>query len=332
MIPAMELALSLPAASVPPSATVAFVKEMADAGYGSVWASEVAGPDFPTLAGAVAASTDLPIGVAVLPVYTRTAMVLAMTAATLAEMTGGRFTLGLGTSSDTIVEGFSGMPFDKPLTRLRETVQVCRALFAGERVTFEGKAISMRGYRLPLAPPPIPIWTGALNPRSLRMAGEIADGVCLNQLGPEHLPQVLGEVKKGAEKAGRSLDGYGVMARLFCLPFDDVEAGRTMVRRTFAPYAATNVYNRFFRSLGYEAEMDALLKAYESGDRAGAGAALSDRMIDACYVVGPEEAIAERITAYVEAGVTVPVVQVAHPDAEICRQTLHGLARRLADK
>ena len=325
----MELAISLPANGVSPSATVDFVKEMADAGYTSVWSSEVAGPEFASMAGAVAATTDLPLGVAVLPVYTRSPMVLAMLAATLSDMTGGRFTLGVGTSSETIVEAFSSIPFRKPLTRLRETVEVLRRAFAGERVTFEGETVTMRGYRLP-APAPVPIWMGALNPRSLRLAGALGDGLCLNQLGPEHLPQILAEVRAGADEAGRSLDSYGVAARLFCLVSDDVEIGRTIVRRTFAPYAATVVYNRYFRWLGYAREMDGVTQAMAAGDRAAAGAALSDALIDACYVIGPEGHVADRISAYVEGGVTVPIIQAMHPDPSEGRQAMGRIASRLA--
>lgn len=324
----MSLAVSLPVPGVPLAATADLVRRCADLGYTAVWASEVAGPDFASLLGSVA-HTGVDLGVAVVPVQTRAPWLIAATAASLAHLSQGRFSLGLGTSSEVIAEQWSGIPFERPLTRLRETVAVVRAMLAGERVDHEG-TFTTHGYRLPLPPPaPIPLLVGALNPASLRQAGAIGDGVCLNQLGERHVPLVLDEVRAGAAEAGRPAPTDRVVARLFCQVTDDVGAARTGLRRTFAPYVATSVYNRFYRWLGFEEEAQAVLDALAAGDRAAAGAALSDALLDTVTVVGDANVVAARVRAYLDAGVTVAAIQPLDADAEGAERTLRAAAAAL---
>lgn len=314
----MQLAISLPLPGLPLAETPAFVARQAtELGYQAVWASEVAGPDFASLLGAIAAQADVDLGVAVVPAQTRAPWLLAATAVSLSHLSGGRFSLGVGTSSEVIVSGFSGLPFDRPLARLREAVLLLRQLLSGERVTFTGEFFSVSGYRMFEPPPaPVPLLIGALNPRSLRQAGELGDGVCLNQFGVEHVGRILAEVRAGAEAAGRPTADLPVVGRLFCWATDDVAAARAVVRRTFAPYAATTVYNRFFRWLGYDQEMDALDAARARGDRAAAAAALSDDLVATLYTVGDDDHVTARVRAFVDAGVTVPAI---HPLGDIQR-------------
>lgn len=317
----MELALSLPVAGIDLADTVAYARQAADLGYRAAWASEVAGPDFASLCGAVAASTDLALGVAVAPVQTRSPWLLAATAATLAQLTGGRFTLGLGTSSEVIVEQWSGVAFERPLARLAETVALVRAMLAGERVSHDGEFLRSTGYRLPITPPgPVPIMVGALNPVSLRQAGAIGDGVCLNQLSPEHVGRVLAETGRAGDPS------FAVVARLFCLVTDDPAGARAGLRKTFAPYLATSVYNRFYRWLGFEEEAQGVLDALAAGDRAAAAAAVSDRVLDAVTIVGDADQVAERVAAYVAAGVTLPVIATVGADRADTDRTLKAIA------
>lgn len=326
----MELAVSLPVNGMPLTETVPFVRSCAERGYTAAWASEVAGPDFATLLGQVAGQVDVDLGVAVAPMQTRAPWLLAATASSLSHLSGGRFSLGVGTSSEVIVEQWSGLPFDHPLARLRETVEVLRQLLSGERVSHDGEYLRIQRYRLFAPPPaPVPIFVGALNPASLRQAGELGDGVCLNQCGVAHLEDILSEVATGAEKAGRDPAGLSVMARLFCWVTDDVPAARNEVRRSFAPYAATRVYNRFFRWLGFTDEMDALLAALSQGDRAGAAGALSDEFIDTLYAVGDADHVAGRVQAYVDAGITIPAIACIGTGRAESERTLHTIAAAL---
>ena len=319
------LAVSLPLTGVDARAGTDVVRRAADWGYTACWASEVQGPDAFTQLGALAVTTDLDLGVAVVPVQTRTPMVLGMTALTLAELSGGRFSLGIGASSELIVENWAGQPFDRPLTHVRETFEALRPLLRGERSSYDGRYVRMSGYR-PHATPdePVPCYLGALNQRSLRMVGEVgADGLCLNQMGPRHVPIMLDKVREGA--GGTLPNDFGVVARLFCMVTDDVPAARTIVKHVFAPYIATSVYNRFYRWMGYEQEAEAVLAA--GRDREQMAAAVSDELVDEIFCLGTPGAIAERIGEYVDAGVTVPVVQPLAMDAEGAAQTLRAIGK-----
>ena len=325
----MTLALTLPPAGVALPDLAEYVRKMADIGYTAAWGSEVNGPDFASLLGHLAGHVDVDLGVIVVPAQIRAPWLLAATAASLSQLSGGRFSLGVGTSSEVIIEQWSGLPFDKPLSRLRETVELLRELLSGERVDHEGEFHTSRGYRLGVPPAaPVPLIVGALNAKSLRQAGEIGDGVALNQLGVQHLPQVLGEVRKGAEEAGKRLEELEIVARLFAWVTDDPGAARDQVRRQFAPYAATRVYNRFFRWLGYDEEMDALDAAAGDRDRAAMAAALSDDLVDALYIIGDADHVGATMKGYVDGGVTVPVIAPLGP--EDADHTLRTVAEALA--
>ncbi len=317
-----DLALSLPLTGADARTAIDVAREAQDRGYGAVWNAEVQGPDALTTLGALAVATDLDLGVAVVPAQTR---VLGMSAVSLAELTGGRFTLGIGASSEVIVNRWAGQPFDKPLTAVRETTEALKPVLAGQRGTYDGEVVTLGGYK-PHAVPPgdrVPLVLGALNPRSCRQVGELGvDGVCLNQLAPHHVPQVLDQVAEGA--GGTLPDDYEVVARLFCAVTDDVPAVREMVKAVFAPYIATSVYNRFYRWMGYEDEARAVLDA--AGDRAAMAAAVSDRIVEDLFCIGTADEVAAKVAAYTEAGVTVPVIAPLSLGREQAEATLWTLA------
>jgi probable F420-dependent oxidoreductase len=300
-----------------------------DWGYRSVWASEVDGPDAFTLLGALAATTDLDLGVGVVPVQTRTVFTLGMTAVSLAQLSGGRFALGIGASSEVLVSRFGGQPFDRPLEHLREAALALRPILRGERSTFEGHHVRVGGYKPRTPPPaPVPLFFGSLNPRSLRLAGELADGLCVNQIAPRHVPAMVEEVRAGAKGAGRELRDLPVMGRLFCVVTDDVPAARAAVARTFAPYVATSVYNRFYRWMGYEEEAEAIAAAAAAKDRDAMAAAFSDRMARDLFVIGDADAVVRRLRDYVDAGVTIPVVAPLSADAGSAAAVVREIGER----
>lgn len=326
------LALTLPLPGVPADQGVAIAQEAGRRGFGAVWAAEVQGPDAFTTLGALAATTDLDLGVAVVPAQTRTAPVLGMSAVSLAELSGGRFTLGIGSSSEVIVQRWAGQRFDKPLTAVRETVVALQPMLRGERSTHDGEIVQVGGYK-PHAVPPggrVPLVLGALNPKSCRTVGELGvDGVCLNQLAPHHVPLVLDEVAEGARRGGHDHDGglpdgFGVIARLFCAVTDDVATAREFVKGAFGPYIATSVYNKFYRWMGYEDVAQAVLDA--DGDRAAMAAAVTDEVVDDLFCLGTAEEVAAKVAAYVEAGVTVPVLSTISFGREQAEATLWAVA------
>jgi probable F420-dependent oxidoreductase len=279
-------------------------------GYEETWMAEVNGGDSYALAGAVAQGVPgMRIGTAVVPAQTRTPMMHAMAAMTLSQLTEGNFILGIGLSSPNIVCDWAGQPYDKPLTRMREHVEVLRQMLSGQKTTYEGRTLSVKNFRLGGAPVgEVPIYLGALNKRMLQLTGAFCDGICLNMVPESALPQVLGEVRAGAEEAGRDPDAIEVVARLHVVMVDDPAMGRNLIRTVFGAYAATPGYNKCFEWIGFEDEARQIREAFAKRDRAGVAAGVTDRLCDAMAVVGDREAIRERIRAYAEAGVDVCIV------------------------
>jgi probable F420-dependent oxidoreductase len=305
------------------------VRRAWDWGYRAAWGAEVDGPDAFTMLGALAATTEYELGVGVIPVQTRTVFVTGMSAVSLAQLSGGRFSLGVGASSEVLVSRFGGQPFDRPLTNLREAVEALRPILRGERSTFDGRYVKVGGYKTPTPPPaPVPLFLGSLNPKSLRMAGELADGLCINQIAPHHVPAMLDEVRAGAKEAGRELPSdFPVMARLFCLVTDDAAAARQILKMVFAPYVATSVYNRFYRWMGYEEEAEAIAQAAAAKDREGMAKAFSDRIAEDLFVVGTASEVVARLREYVEAGVTIPVIAPLAPAVDAAAATLQAIGQ-----
>jgi len=308
----MRLAASLP---VPPDlAMCRRVAERVEAlGYDGVWIADTgAGPDAFVVGAAVAAATTrLRIGTAVVPVYTRTSSVMAAGAGSVAQLAPGRVVLGIGASSETIVDAWGGVAFSRPLQRIRETVAVLRSMLAGERVTFAGRTIRTRGFRLVSLPPqPVPIYLAALMPPMLELAGEIADGVILNFMPVEAVPRMLAHVRRGAERARRDPSQLEIVARFQTVVTDDVAGARGALRHMMGPYFATSVYNRFVAWCGFPDEAAAILAGWQAKDRVRNLAAVTDDMIDRLAVVGPAAHCRERLRAFADAGVTTPMV---HP-------------------
>jgi len=329
-MPDATLAVTVPVPGLTARDSLDLARTASQWGYQAAWGSEVDGPDAFTLLGALAATTDYQLGVAVLPVQTRTVFVIGMSAVSLAQLSGGRFALGVGASSEVLVSRFGGQPFDRPLTHLREAVEALRPILRGDRSTFDGSYVKVGGYKTPTPPPaPVPLYLGSLNPKSLRLAGELADGLCINQIAPKHVPAMLDEVRAGAKEAGRELPSdFPVVARLFCLVTDDAPSARQIVKMIFAPYVATSVYNKFYRWMGYEEEAEAIAQAAKAKDREGMAKAFSDRIAEDLFVIGTAEEVVARLREYVEAGVTVPVIAPMAVSPEMAAQTLQAIGER----
>lgn len=299
-------------------------------GYEELWLAEVNGGDAYAIAGALSAGVPgMRIGTAVVPAQTRTPLVHAMAALSLSQLTGGNFILGLGLSSPNIVRDWGGQPYDKPLQRLREHVEVLRRMLSGERIDYDGKTLGVKRFRLGGAPAgEVPIYLGSLNEQSLRLTGELCDGVVLNMV-PEHsLPQILGAVREGAEAAGRDPGQIEVVSRLHVVLTDDAAMGRSLVRNVFGAYAATPGYNRCFEWIGFAEEARRIRECFAKGDRPGVAAAVTDGLCDAMAVVGDAATVRARVRAYAEQGVDVCVINpIADPRA--ARGVVEALAGSL---
>ncbi len=322
-----NLALSLPVPAGAP-ASVEWAQRAEQLGYESVWIAETGGPDPFVLAGVVAQLTNkMRIGIAVSPVYIRTPATIAAASGTVAQLAPGRFILGLGSSSHAMIENWHGLAFAKPVTRVRETVTVVRAMLAGERLKFDGKTLRTSNYRL-LAPPPapVPIYVGALRPPMLEVAGEIGDGVVVNLFPSSALPRMLEHVRAGAARVGKDGASMEVVCRHQIVVTDDKAATREMLRSMFTGYFATPVYNKFAAWYGFEEEAEQIARGYQTGDRELTRKGMSDRLIDGIAIFGSLEECKERIAEFVAAGVTTTIVSVVSMDPAALGRTLEGLA------
>jgi probable F420-dependent oxidoreductase len=325
----MDLAFSPTTVGVGAAELVELCVEAEGLGYRSAWLAEVAGPEAFALAGGVAAATtSMDLGVAVVPAATRSPTVLAMAAATVSQLAQGRtFALGVGASSRVIVERWHGADFDPPLQRVRDAVGAVQALLRGER-DFTGPTSRVSRFRAETGPAgPTPVYVGALGPRMLRMAGEIADGVCLNLMPAAAVPRQLAEIRAGAEEAGRALpDGFGVLARFHVVPCDDPAEGRAFVRAAFGPYYAQPVYNRFLAWCGYPEEASEIAAGFASGDRDRVARALHDDLVDAIAPVGSPARIRSALEPFADAGIRTAALSLNAPSAAEVSSSLRSLA------
>ena len=240
------------------------------------------------------------LGTGVVNPYTRGRAVLAQHAAALADASGGRFVLGLGASSNVIVERWNEVPFEKPLTRLRETIPMLREVLAGGR--------GAGGFKLETPPAqPVPIVLAALRDKMLRLGGELADGTFTNFLPLSAAEHVVARVREG--EAGR--EPTEVICRFFCIPGDGLDTARFM----FAAYATVPVYEAFFRGLGWSDAIDPMVTAWRGGDRRAALAAVPEDLVREIFIFGDPPAMRARLGEYVERGITTLVLTpIAAPD------------------
>jgi probable F420-dependent oxidoreductase len=292
-----------------------------DLGYTDVWSAEVGGADgIAALTPVAAQSSRVRLGTGILPVFTRPPALLAMGAATLQNLSGGRFVLGLGTSSPVIVGGWMGGSFDRPLKRLREYVEVIREALSGKKVTYRGETVSLDGFRLQLDPgAPVPIYLAALGLQACRLAGEVADGVIFFLKTPNGVRQGLEWVAEGARAAGRDPTELDCVIRVTAAVDEDPKVLRFVSRRLITTYAAVGVYNRSLAQQGFTQEATAIATAWKAGDREAATQAVSDRLLDELLITGSAEQCREGLAEFRAAGVKTPVllpVSVAGDPAE----------------
>ncbi len=270
-----------------------------DLGYTDLWTAEVSGVDGLAAATAVGAVTSTArTGCAIVPIYTRPPALIAMGALAGQESSGGRFALGLGASTPTIVSGWMGLEYDKPVARMRETVQAVKAALSGDKVKMEGTTLSVGGFRLDQAAvPSVPVFIAALGPQMLKLAADVADGVALFFASEE-----------GVRIAAKAVPDLELVARIICVPDEDVTIVRDFVRRMLVPYLTAEGYRRFVAAQGFEDETERVAMLWADGDREAAVAAVSDRLVEAIVVMGPAGECRERIQSFRDAGLSTPII------------------------
>ena len=299
--------ITIPFDGVPLHRQAGLVRELGDLGYTDVWSFESSGADaFTPLALASVWAPSLRLGTAIVPAYTRGPATLAQSAAALADAAPGRFTLGVGSSTDVIVERWNGIPFDRPYQRVRDTVRFLRAALTGERVSRRYDTFAVDGFRLTLVPREQPrLLVAALRPGMLRLAGAEADGAIINWLSADDVRTVVPHVN-GA--AGGGAEGREIVARIFVAPSTEAEKVRALARTVIAGYLNVPVYRAFHEWLGRGDRLGPMWDAWAAGDRKAAAAAVPDGVVDELVVHGSPEACREHVRRYVEAGVTTPVL------------------------
>lgn len=271
------------------------------AGYTDLWTGETQGPDgFTPLALAAAWSEGLRLGTGVVGVFQRGPALLAMEAAALADASGGRFALGIGSSSNVIVERWNGIPFERPLSKVSETIDFLRPALAGQRAG--------DGFRLERPPAEqVPIIVAALRGKMLAMAAEKADGAFTNFLPLSGLEQVVAPLAEAAEE-------FELLCRFFCLP-GPREQVEGLARFMFASYATVPVYEKFFRWLGHGPAIDEMVEAWNARDRDRAIAAAPWELIEEIFILGEPAEMRERLDRFVAGGITLPVLTpITEPD------------------
>src|SRR6266498_3418583 len=325
-----------------PADHLALAQEADRLGYAAVWIAEAYGSDAVSMLAWIAGQTTrIDVGSAVMQIPARTPAMTAMTAATLDTLSGGRFRLGLGVSGPQVSEGWHGVRFAKPLARTREYVDIVQMALSRKRVRYEGST-----YTLPLPDGPgkalqltvhpvrehIPIYLAAVGPKNLELAGEIADGWLGIFNDPSFLAQQLEHVRAGR---GGDLTGYDVVASVPTVVGDDLQACADPIRGYAALYIGgmgsreKNFYNDLAVRMGYPDEAKIIQDFYLDKQYRNAMAAVPFDFIDRVSLLGPKERIAEKLTAYAEAGVTTVALTPFDGDVDSRIATLRTVAEAL---
>ena len=316
--------MTIPFDGVPLHAQREWIVELEDLGYTDVWSSEANGADaFTPLALASVWAPSLRLGTAIVPAFTRGPACMAQSVASLADAAPGRLAFGIGTSSNVIVEGWNGIPFEAPYEKTRDMVRFLRQALAGEKVTIEEGTVRTKGFKLGVRPEqPVPILIAALREGMLRLAGREGDGAIINWLSADDVATVAPIVQKAGDGSAKE-----VVARIFVAATDDADTVRGMARFAIAAYLNVPVYAAFHEWLGREDVLADMWRLWKEGDRKAALAAIPDQVVDDLIVWGPPEKCREHVQRYVDNGVTTPALALL-PFGVDQRQAIRDLAPR----
>ena len=299
------------------------IREAERVGFDSAWTAEAYGSDAVSPAAWILANTSkIRVGTSIMQMAGRTPACAAMTAMTLAQLSGNRFIIGVGASGPQVVEGWHGVRYGRPVTRLREYIQVLRAIFAREApLAFEGKEYQIpyrgegaTGLGKPLksilhCSAPIPIYAATLTPAGVEAAAEVADGFFPVWMDPERFDLFREPIEKGFARAGgRKMASFDVAPFVSAVMGDDVKACMAPLREHMALYIGgmgargKNFYNDYATRLGYGDAAARIQDLYLAGQKAEAAAAVPDELVDACHLVGPAERIRSRAKRWLDAG------------------------------
>lgn len=283
-------------------------RELVDLGYTDVWTAESDGADGLTpLALAAAWAPELRLGVAILPAYTRGPALMAQSAAALADAAPGRFVLGIGASSNVIVERWNGIPFEEPYKQTRDLVRFLKLALTGEKVTETYDTFSVNGFRCGVVPEQQPpILVAALREGMLRMAGRESDGAIINWLSADDVSTVA-PIVQGVRNGETDAE---IVARIFVCPSTDADTVRAQARRAIAAYLNVPVYKAFHQWIGRGERLQPMWDAWADGDRKLALEVIPDEVVDELFIHGSPEACREHLQRYMENGVDTAALSI----------------------
>jgi F420-dependent oxidoreductase-like protein len=302
------------------SELVEYVREAEKLGLDICWVAEAWGSDAPSLLGYLAARTDtMLLGSGIIQLGTRSPVTIAQTAMTLAHLSGGRFLLGLGASGPQVLEGLHGIPFAHPLARMRETVEIVRQVFTGEKVSFQGSQYVIplpggegRPMRVSLPPVSVPVYLATLSPKMLELTGEIADGWLGTSFVPEGASAYFSHLDAGLARAGRSRASLDIcQGAEVNIVASEAEVSRVAGSRkkelAFSlggmGSGRTNFYNQAYSRQGWADVAAQVSERWQAGDRDGAAGLVTDEMVLATTLIGTEQMVRDRLRAWRDAGV-----------------------------
>ena len=322
----MRLGLTIPYTDrLPRELTLALAQAADRLGYDTLWVAEAYGWDAFTVLTDLAVRTErIKLASGIVNVFSRSPALIAQTAASLDNISGGRFVLGLGTSGHQVIEGWHGVKFERGVRRLRETMEIVRLILRRERLSYRGEIFQVeQGLKLITHPvrDRIPIYLATLTPAGIALAGEMADGWLPVFFSPRHWESVIRPaLERGAERSGRSLSELSVCVSQPVVLTDDLEAGRDSVREHLALYIGgmgsreRNYYNQLFCRYGFEAEARRIQDLYLDRRREEAMAALTPEMIDLVTIIGPVEECRRRLEELERAGIGEVALSLSTPD------------------
>ncbi len=295
---------------------VEFVQRLEGAGYDSVWVGESWGRELFVMLTTLACHTSrIQIAAGIANVFSRTPGLVAQCAATLDEVSGKRAILGLGTSGAKVIRDWHGVPYDRPIQRTREYIEIVRLALSGQRVNYDGEIYKLRDFRIATKPPrpDTPIVVASLGPKNVRLTGELADGWTPLYISPNYLPQLQTWLAEGAALAGRDPNDIDLRPYIVaCVDDDDPQAARKLVKGHLAFYIGG--MGRYYRDLiakyGYVEETDRIAELWSKYERDQAVDVVTDAMVDEFCAGGTAEQARQRLADLADKGLDSPVLYV----------------------
>ena len=303
-----------------------------DLGYDSIWVPEMWGRDSFSILGLLAAHTEkIKLATGIIPVYSRSPAIIAQTIATLDEISGGRMILGLGTSGPIVIEDWHGVPYEKPLQRTKEYVEIIRMILNSERVNYEGEIFQLKNFRLQFKPlrKHVPIFIAAMGEKNIQLTGEVADGWIPFLVPPRYIDNGKKLLEEGISKTGKISGQIEISPYIPAAVSKDEDHARDVIKEYIAYYVGGmgTFYHQAMIRYGFGEEADKIVDAWGRGDKSGAIESVTQQMVESLSICGKSDVGRSKIAEYVDKGADLPVI-LFPPKAsrDLVRETMEALA------